>query len=90
MIHQKVLMCIFDGQMTDDFELVEMKRAVLVIMSTTSVLGSEMILEELKLRLNGGKDPISAEILGRLIREDCAKSHSKFVDLAVKTLSTGR
>jgi hypothetical protein len=82
--------CIFDGQMTDDSELVEMKRAVLVIISTTSVVGSEMILEELKLRLNGGKDPISAEILGRLIREDCVKSHSRFVDLAVKTLSTGR
>ena len=68
----------------------EVKRAVLVIISKTSVVGSEMILEELKVRLNGGKDPISAEILGRLIREDCVKSHSKFVDLAVKTLSTGR
>ena len=51
--------------MTDDSELVEMKRAVLVIISKTSVGGSEMILEELKLRLNGGKDSISSEILGR-------------------------
>jgi len=76
--------------MTDESELVELKRSVLVTISITSVVGSEMILEELKLRLNGGKDPISSEILGRLIREDCVKSHSKFVDLAVKTLSTGR
>ena len=68
----------------------EVKRAVLVIISKTSVGGSEMILEELKVRLNGGKDPISAEILGRLIREDCVKSHARFVDLAVMTLSTGR
>jgi len=65
---------------------VEVKRAVLVIISKTSVVGSEMILEELKVRLNGGKDPISAEILGRLIREDCAR----FLDLAVNTLGTGR
>ena len=49
-----------------------------------------MILEELKLRLNGGKDPISAEILGRLIGEDCVKSHARFVDSAVMTLSTSR
>jgi hypothetical protein len=89
-LSKKFIRCIFDGQMTDESELVEMKRTVLVIISTTSVVGSEMILDELKLRLNGGKDPISAEILGRLIREDCVKSHSKFVDLAVKTLSTGR
>ena len=61
-----------------------------MIISTTIVVGSEMILEELKLRLNGGKDPISAEILGRLIGEDCVKSHARFVDLVVKTLSTGR
>jgi len=49
--------------MTDESELVELKRSVLVTISITSVVGSEMILEELKLRLNGGKDPISAEIL---------------------------
>ena len=76
--------CIFDGQMTDDSELVELKRAVLVIISTTSVVGSEMIL------VNGGKDPISAEIFVLLIGEDCVKSHARFVDLVVKTLSTGR
>lgn len=61
-----------------------------MIISTTTVVGSEMILEELKLRLNGGKDPISAEILGRLIGEDCVKSHARFVDSAVMTLSTSR
>ena len=60
-----------------------------MIISTTSVVGSEMILEALKLRLNGGKDPISSEILGRLIREDCVKSRARFVDSAVMTLITG-
>jgi hypothetical protein len=67
--------------MTDESELVELKRSVLVTISITSVVGSEMILEELKLRLNGGNDPISAEILGQLIGEDCVKSHARFCRL---------
>jgi hypothetical protein len=52
------------------------------------MVGSEMILEEVKLHLKGIKDVISAEILGRLIGEDCVKSRARFVDSAVMTLIT--
>jgi hypothetical protein len=79
--------CLFDDQMTDAPELVELKSEVLVTISKNSVVGSGMILKELKLRLNGGKDPISAEILGRLIGEASVKSHASYVELAVSTLN---
>ena len=57
----------------------------------SSISGSnsdiEMILKELMLRMNGGKDPISAEILGNLLQNE-VRNHESFVNLAVTMLGT--
>jgi len=44
-------------------------------------------LKELMLRMNGGKDPISAEILGNLLQNE-VRNHESFVNLAVTMRGT--
>ena len=77
--------CLFDDQTTDADNLVKLKRSILVTISKTSTSGAEMILKELQVRLNGGRDPISAEILGSLL-QNSVRNHDNFVKLAVKML----
>ena len=79
--------CLFDDQSTDSSGLAELKRSVLVTIAKRSSSGSEMILKELMLRMNGGKDPISAEILGNLLQNE-VRNHESFVNLAVTMLGT--
>ena len=85
-VHERFIRCLFDGQITDDPKMVELKRAVLVTIAKNSDIGSKMVFEELQLRLDGARDNVSAQILGQLLKND-VKAYDKFVELAVKTLS---
>lgn len=76
---------LFDDHTTDSSGLAELKRSVLVTIAKKSNSGSELIMAELRERMNGGKDPMCAEILGSLLQNN-VRNHDSFVDLAVTML----
>jgi len=85
-LHAKFISCLFDGQITDDPNIMELKRAVLVTIAKKSEIGSQMVFKELHVRLNGARDNVSAQILGQLLKNEI-KAYDKFVELAVRILN---
>ena len=74
-----------EGNENDNADLNRLKRAMIVALATKSTLGSEMIFQELQMRLQGSRCIICADILGELLTED-VKLPTKFVELAMQTL----
>lgn len=83
----RFIRCLFDEQEVEKPNLILLKRSVLVTIAKNSDKGSLLILDELRRRLAGARDTISAEILGTLL-ESQVKNEDKFADLAVQILST--
>jgi E3 ubiquitin-protein ligase UBR4 len=77
---------LFEGSPQEERELHDLKRSVIVTVTTKSELGSQLVFHELQSRLHGGSDINSAEILGKLMENDFP-SLGRFLDLAVTTLS---
>jgi len=77
----KILLKESEGANPKIKDLNNLKRQVIVTLASTTELGSNIILSELKLRLNAVQDVTSAEILGTLIQLDFP-SRNKFVELA--------
>ncbi len=69
----------------DSTDLNRLKRAMIVALATKSALGSDLIFDELQMRLQGSRCVICADILGELLTED-VKLPTKFVELAMQTL----
>jgi hypothetical protein len=66
-------------------DLNKLKRRVVVLLASTSEVGSGMILAELKLRITAVQDTTSAEILGTLVQMDFP-SVEKYIQLALDVL----
>jgi len=66
--------------------LKDLKRQVIVTLTSTSEVASKMILAELRLRLDAVQDVTSAEILGKLVQLDFP-SVQEYIELAMVTLT---
>ena len=76
-----------EGHDNDNADLNRLKRAMIVALATKSTLGSDMVFDELQMRLRGSKSVTCADILGELLAENDVKSPGKFVELAMRTLN---
>jgi len=84
-LSKEFISLLFDERV-DNIELSRLQRAMIIVLATKSTVGSQMIFDELQMRLKGARSEICASILGELLGEKDVKFQSKFVKLAMETL----
>jgi E3 ubiquitin-protein ligase UBR4 len=87
----KKFVCLLFNEGIDSIhpDLVNLKRSTIIAIATESSLGSEMVFNELKMRLQGSQSVACAEILGDLIGSLVAEdvqSYDQFIQLALQIL----
>lgn len=86
-LNKDFISLLFDeGNDNFNTDLNRLKRDMIVALATKSALGSDMVFEELQMRLQGSRNVACADILGELLAEKDVRSPDKFVELAMQTL----
>lgn len=85
-LNEEFISTLFEENDSNDTDMNDLKRAMIIALATKSETSSEMVLKELKMRLQGTKSPNCAEILGHLLLIKDVKSPQKLVDFAMQVL----
>lgn len=87
-ITENFIRALFDESAELDKDLFDSKRTAIANLATKSDRASKIILDQLRLRMNGSRDAASAQIMGMIMAIDSPRGE-KFVNLAAEILECG-